>query len=188
MRARDNPFRVERLHRLRFRLQGIGWGELLDRLRTLGYTAAIVGRRGSGKTALLEELAGRLAAEGLRPRMLRIGRDGDRGAEWPSRRPDPDRDRILLVDGADTLGPLARRALVRRGRAAAGLVATAHRPGLLPTLVECRTSPRLLGELIDELLSGEGSPSRAEIEALWISHGGNLRHALRELYDLWAAR
>jgi hypothetical protein len=70
-----------------------------------------------------------------------------------------------------------------RTRRAGGLVITSHRPGLLPTLFECTTSPELLAEIVGEL-------SGADLEAgeLYERHRGNVRDALRELYDRWAGR
>ena len=187
MRARDNPFRVARLHHLRFRPQGTGWDEILARLRTLAFRAAIVGGEGCGKTTLLEELDRRLQEEGFSPHRVRVPRANGRPPALPPLFGFFDPGDLLLVDGADLLGPLARRALLRQARSAGGLVATTHRAGLLPTLVECRTSPRLLAELVEELLPERTAPSSEELEELWSRHRGNLRLALRELYDRWAA-
>jgi hypothetical protein len=92
-----------------------------------------------------------------------------------------------VVDGAQELSRPAWAWLRRRSRAAAGLVVTSHRPGLLPTLVECTTDPVLLGELIRQLVA-EGRPEDPPPEALHRRHRGNLRLALRELYDLYAGR
>lgn len=62
----------------------------------------------------------------------------------------------------------------------------AHREGRLPTLVTCTTTPALLDGIIRTLtpLAVEGVPSSA---ALFTRHRGNLREALRELYDVYAA-
>ena len=65
-------------------------------------------------------------------------------------------------------------------RAAAGLIVTSHQPGLLPTLHEHSTTPELLAEIVTEL-GGEADPE--EIAELFARHGGDLRLALRELYD-----
>ena len=68
LRARDNPFAVQRVHAIRYRLAGITWEELLERLAALGFRAALVGPHGHGKTTLLEDLGARLAEEGFRVR------------------------------------------------------------------------------------------------------------------------
>ena len=51
--------------------------------------------------------------------------------------------------------------------------------GRLPTLIECASSPRLLAGLIAEL-----SDQPFDAESLWLRHRGNIRLALRSLYDM----
>jgi hypothetical protein len=187
MRARDNPFAVHRLHALRYRLGNGGWDVLLGRLRELAGRAAIVGPEGSGKTLLLEELAGRLAATGLAPRILTLTK-GERRLRRDERGlvAGAGPGEILLVDGADELSFLAWSSLVRASRAAAGLVVTTHRPGLLPTLWTCSTSAELLADLVRELLGEEAAAALApRLAVLFTEHAGNLRAALRALYDLY---
>ena len=94
----------------------------------------------------------------------------------------------LLLDGAEQLSPRSWRQVEQGSRAAGGLVITSHRAGLLPTLLECRTTPELLAGLIEELLEPEPDRPRPTAEELYARHRGNLRDALRELYDLWAER
>ncbi len=84
------------------------------------------------------------------------------------------------MDGAEQLDPLAWWTLRLRSRAAAGMIVTSHRPGLLPTLHECRTTPELLAGIVADLV---GAAREAEIGELFARHGGDLRLALRELYD-----
>jgi hypothetical protein len=76
----------------------------------------------------------------------------------------------------------------RRAKRAAGLVITSHRRGMLPTLVECSTTPALLDEIITEILGEESNILRPLTPTLFTKHRGNLRAALRELYDLYAAK
>ena len=87
MRARDNPFRVERVDHVGYRLPGRTCEELLARLAALGYRAAILGEEGRGKTRLLEELAERLPKRGFTPRWLRLAR--------PNRRLSPEQPAVL---------------------------------------------------------------------------------------------
>jgi hypothetical protein len=194
MRARDNPFGAQRLLALRYRLSGLTWDDLLARLAALGHRAALVGPHGHGKTTLLEELAVHLEGRGFRLRSATL-RAGDRRLNADQERAlfkDLTRRDCLLLDGAEQLNPLSWRRAERRSRAAGGLVVTSHRAGLLPTLVECRTTPELLGDLVRELLgaeAGELQPSPGELYAqLFTRHGGNLRDVLRELYDDWAEK
>src|SRR5690606_19780955 len=89
----------------------------------------------------------------------------------------------LLVDGYDHLHALNRlrlRSLARRH--AAALIVTSHRPHLtLRTLHRTRTTPALLSRLADQL-----APTplpRSLLADLYTRHRGNLRDALRDLYD-----
>ncbi|HVE41947.1 MAG TPA: hypothetical protein VNM14_18780 [Planctomycetota bacterium] len=188
MRARDNPFRSERVLSLRYRLGG-SWDALLVRFERLGRRAAIVGPHGSGKTTLLEDLAPRLGAAGFTPRTLRLDTETPRfepaflDGFFASLGP---RD-IILFDGAEQLGALAWHRFERRSRAAAGLLVTTHRPGRLPTLVETSTTPELLESLVAQILGDPAPELRPMMPALYERHRGNLRDALRELYDWYAA-
>ncbi|MFW6060112.1 MAG: hypothetical protein ACODAQ_08010 [Phycisphaeraceae bacterium] len=182
--ASDNPFRMQRIEQVRFELQGADWPALMRRLETLRYRAAIVGPHGSGKTTLTEHLAPRLEAIGYTVRLLRMNTDDGRAlpAAWRDALATLTVHHILIADGYDLLHPLARRRLRRATRAAAGLVVTTHRRTTrLPTLIHCRTSPALLGRLVTDLL-GRPLPEPV-ITALHHRHCGNLRDALRELYD-----
>lgn len=185
MRARDNPFAVQRVLEVRYRLSGTTWEALMERLVALRFRAALVGPHGSGKTTLLEDLEPRLQRQGFRLRKLTL-HEGDRRLSASQRRDlfqDLSPSEILLLDGAEQLGRFAWLEARTRSRAAGGLVVTSHRPGLLPTLCECRTTPELLDGILRELLEDAPSPPADE---LFRRHGGNLRDALREMYDLYA--
>lgn len=188
MRAQDNPFRSQRVEAVRYRLAGTTWEELLGRLKELRYRAAIVGPHGHGKTTLLEDLASRLAVQGFRIRSASL-HDGQRWLSAEQRkallRELTPRD-LLLLDGAEQLSRLAWLHLRWRSRRAGGLVVTSHSPGLLPTLYECRTTPELLAGIVRDLLGTE--ESGVPVEELFARHGGNVREALMELYDLYAGR
>lgn len=197
---RDNPFATSRVERLEWRDGGSGSGggdggpatlpRLLERLDELGGRGAVVGPEGHGKTTLLDALERHLAARGLDPRRLAVHRD----------RPLPRRELrrflsgvgprdFLLIDGAGHLRPWTWWRIRLTARRAAGLVVALHEPGLLPTLHRCTTSPELLRDLVAELLPDAAAPvplpSAAELHR---RHGGDLRLALRELYDRCAGR
>ncbi|MCX5660744.1 MAG: hypothetical protein NTW19_13640 [Planctomycetota bacterium] len=167
---------------------------MLKRLDALGRRAAIVGPKGTGKSTLLEDLAQRFVQRGLRPRIVRVPDPRER-FDSGSRRVrladlvprDLGPGDVLLVDSAENLNWLAWRSALTRARPAAGMVITAHRPGRLPTLIETRTSPQLLREIVDQLLAG--SPAlreKVDVDSLFAEHRGNLHEALRELYLRWA--
>lgn len=181
MRARENPFSADRLMQVRFRLGGLTREGLLERFAQLGRRAAIVGPEGSGKTTLLEDLGQELSQRGFRVIHLRATYDeaAVRGVS---------RQDAVLLDGAERLGWLGWMRFRRRMRNAGGLLITSHRPGLLPTLFECTTSTGLLEEIVVELLDSEAESLRRMVPCLYAQNRGNLRAALRQLYDIYAER
>jgi len=181
MRARDNPFAAERVHAIRFRPQGATFIDLMTRLKELNYRAAIVGPDGSGKTTLLEDLQRMLAEQGVRTRMVFVNDSSPlSGPACRHLLAELTRDVILLLDGAD-LVPRSCWALLKRHTIthAFGLIVTSHRPGLLPTLIECRTSPALLEEIARELEPSDCPVPVESLGALFQRRGGDLRACLR---------
>ncbi len=187
-RARDNPFRVSRVHSLRYRLDDPDWQILLDRLARHSYRAALVGPKGSGKTTLLEELEQRIEARGWRIAPVRLSRERRRptNEEW-RRLSDAGPRHLVTVDGVEQLSWWNWRGLSRRCCGAGGLIVTSHTPGRLPTLRQHRTNSGLLVELVAELLTPtQASQLRPHLDQLFEHHQGNLRDCLRSLYDAWA--
>jgi len=187
VRARDNPFRTDRVLTVRYRLPG-SWDELLSRFEAAAWRGAIVGPQGSGKTTLLEDLAPRIRQAGFAVRDLRLDTETPRfvpGFLDGFTASLGTRD-VILFDGAEQLGREEWGRFERRTRAAGGLVITCHRPGLLPTLIETSTTPELLGGLVDQILGDRAVEVRPLMPALFEKHRGNLREALRELYDRYA--
>jgi energy-coupling factor transporter ATP-binding protein EcfA2 len=187
MRARDNPFAADRLERLRYRFAGASLDELLTRLEEMNYRGAIIGPEGSGKTTLLEDLRHALERKGQRTRLLFIN-DTCPLPEVECRRilTELTPQELVLLDGADAMRrsawSLFRRHTIRH---AAGLIVTSHRPGLLPTLMECLTTPAILREIVADLAPQSHAIPAALLDALHTRHHGNLRACLRELYDLY---
>jgi len=188
VKARENPFSVSRVLAVRYRFLEGGWEDLFARLHALEGRGAIVGSEGSGKTTLLEDLAKELVRRGRSVSFVTLSA-GERCLSSQQRRAVLEaakNESFLLVDGADALTPRAWRSLHRRGRRAGGFVVTAHAERLLPTLWRTQTSPALLAETV-RALTGAGSEALGRpAEDLLRSHGGNLREALRELYDVCA--
>jgi len=161
---------------------------LLDRLKLLGYRGAIVGPKGTGKTTLLEDLAGALAALGFNVVQVRLD---DRTRSFPRGflkrlfAELSERD-VILFDGAEQMSWFEWRRFKLRSKRAGGLVITSHHRGKLPTIRECSTTPELLRDIIVELLGTEPATMAVTAGMLHGKHNGNLREALREMYDLAA--
>jgi hypothetical protein len=188
MRARDNPFAVERIQEIRYRPLHTTFDGILARLHELNYRAAIIGPEGSGKTTLLEDLQQILRQKGFQTNVTFVN-DTSPFDSPACRRllSELTRDTLLMLDGAD----LVRRSdwsLLKRHTIthASGLIITSHCPGLLPTLIECSTSPALLKDIVADLLPRGRTFPGEFLDSLYQRHRGNLRACLRELYDLCA--
>ncbi len=186
MRACDNPFNVDRVVAIRYRPLHTTFDEIMDRLDAMDYRAAIVGPEGSGKTTLLEDLQDALKQRGLRTRMVFVNDMSP--MDRPMRRQlfaQLRHDEIVLLDGADAIGYAMWFALKRRIlRQAAGLIITTHRPGHLPILIYCTTTPELLTHVVYDLLPQ--AVSSEYLRELYHQHQGNIRKCLRALYDDFA--
>lgn len=176
MKARENPFRSECLERLAYREPGFSWEGLDARLSAAGSRGAIVGPEGHGKTTLLLEWHARRQAAGWKTALIRVGRNQRRLLE--SQKNELFGAEAVFADSAEQLGWNGWREFVALTRAARCVVVTTHRPGRFTPVHVCRTSPDLLRELVNEL---HGSAN--DCLSLWQRHRGNLRNALRELYD-----
>ncbi len=184
MRARDNPLATHRVLTIRYRPLDCTWEQMMDRLAGMSYRAAIVGPKGSGKTTLIEDLSTRLAARGLAPRLIHLTAEHHQIGSSMLHGDAP--NRIILIDGAEQLSWMRWRWLRLQTRTAPGLIITTHRPGRLPTLIHTSTTTQLLATIAGELL-GDDLPPPPRIDQLFARHRGNLRDALRELYDDFAA-
>ena len=186
-RPADNPFASHRIEGLAYRYNGLGLSGLRQRLEEMGGRSAIVGPKGSGKTTLLEELATTLPGEPVKVRIEGGCRHPWRTvrAQLPSRVTS---NHVMLVDGAEQLGPIGWRLLLRATRHARSFVATLHRPGRLPTLIECRPDHALLCDLVEELTPVDAPALIPGLEELFQRHDGDIRLCLRELYDMYAGR
>jgi hypothetical protein len=150
---------------------------------------SIVGPYGSGKTTLLRALASRLDEGRFRFRPLRLSEEQrlfPRGFLGPFLAGLTARD-LILFDEADQLPWPIWWYFQRRARAAGGLIITSHQPGRLPTLIRCSTSPALLGQIVTQLLERPLPDHERQVAQLYRKHKGDVRQALAELYDVYAA-
>jgi len=188
VKARENPFASDRvIATIRYTCPDGGIETLIARLAALGYRAAIVGPHGAGKTTLLEDLAQALQDRGFRVRSLHLATDDRRlPDDWPSHAALLGPRDIVCLDGAEQLSGIQWLRFRWRTRRAGGLIVTSHARGRLPLLIECSTSADLLEGIVRRLTPAPAAdaPSSAD---LFRRHQGNLRDALRELYDFHAA-
>lgn len=189
MRARDNPFAVDRVHRLAYRWTSGDWSAFLERLAAHHYRGAIVGPEGAGKTTLLEQLAERLGGQGWGIRLLKLTReqpvfDAERLRRTLAGLSASD---VVLLDGAEQLTWWRWRRFLAGTRRAGGLIITSHTPGRLATVVQCQTSLPLAQALAAELWGHRDPGLEQLVEILFSQHQGNVRDVLRALYDHCAA-
>jgi energy-coupling factor transporter ATP-binding protein EcfA2 len=188
VRPRDNPFNADRIDAIRYRpLQGT-LDDILARLEELAYRAAIVGPDGSGKTTLLHDLQEALESRGQQTKLIFVN-DATLFPAAVCRRllSELTREEVVFLDGADLIARsswhLFRRHTISHS---SGLIITSHRPGLLPTLIECATTLTLLREIAAELAPHSPLVTPTLLDDLYRRHAGNLRACLQALYDLYA--
>lgn len=182
--ARDNPFRVERVLTVRYEPLDTTWRDLLSRLEALRYRAAIVGPHGSGKTTLLEDIGDRLRSSGHTVRLVRLC---DRRRRLPADAlAGLSASEVVMIDGADLLPWWVWRRACWATRGAGGLIVTCHWRPMLPTLIETRTTPELLRRIAARLADGPAALDERTAADLHARHAGNIRHALRHLYDCYS--
>ncbi len=178
--AHENPFRSVRVEALAFRFApGESLASVLVQWATLGKRGVLVGAKGSGKTTLLETLAAALTAGAQSVCWLRLRREpAETRARVAAFLTQDVTAAVVCLDGLEQLGLWAWWRVRRHLRHAAGLIATSHAPGRLPTLRQHATSPALLRDLIQELAGQEWPDS----DQLWRDQGGDLRQCLAAFY------
>jgi hypothetical protein len=164
--------------------------DLVARLAGHGWWGEIVGPHGSGKSTLLAALRPDLAAAGRRPVDMAL-HDGRR--QLPIRLeqlPAFDAETLVIVDGYEQLGWLARRRLTRAcRRASCGLVATAHASVGLPLLARTGATVEIAQQVVARLLDGwPPLVTPDDVARAFQAHCADLREALFALYDLYEVR
>lgn len=188
MKAKDNPFNTERILKIRYFISPREFNGLFEKLRTLNYRCAIVGSEGAGKTTLMEDMEDSLCSMGFNIKKLLLTREKRVfpfdfiNHFFKSLTPDD----IILFDGAEQMNWLSWQIFKRKTHKSGGLIITSHIYGLLPTLYEAGTSPEILRDIVKLLLGEE--VKKNEVSELYDRHRGNIREALRELYDIYARK
>ncbi len=184
--ARENPLAVNRTSSIQFRFADHDWEFHLGRLRQLNFRAAIVGQQGSGKSTLLRELNRQLQQHYIPSHFVFLPRQRQHHQPMLELAFEHVENCVLLVDGVERLNLFQRRDLFKRTRNSAGLVITKHHRCKLPTWIQTQTSLDLMTEvLVDLQLDQPEFLSAGEIA--FAKHNGNIRNALRDLYDQCAA-
>lgn len=178
VKARENPLATNKLESLPFRFTDCDRDYFYNKLKKMHYRGALVGAEGSGKTSLLLEIARNLHQ--FEPVLIRLS-GGKRNLPLSFWLSPLNSKNIVFVDSAENLPFYLFFLLKLKCHFASGLIVTAHKEGLLPTLINCRTSVELLDELIETLLGYKLAPER--VEALYKRSGGNIRLAFMHLYS-----
>lgn len=179
--ARDNPFTAARIHALPYSPHGASFEALHERWNALGRRAAIVGPHGTGKSTCLKQLAADF--EQQRYRVLRLTLNDTHAWFTPGELETLhalDTQTIVLLDGAEQLGPLGWYQFKRMTRKGGGVLITMHQPGRLPTLLQTQTSPDLLKQLLVAL--GVTTWRDEQIVRLFERFEGNIRDIFHHLY------
>ena len=187
MIARENPFTATRMHSVRYKFSdGDSLRRLRLRLEASGGRGMIVGPEGSGKSTLLDELCRNFAASGKTVFSLRAQRLNSIGSlrHLLSQLRQASSVECVFIDSSERLNRIIWSYVRWRLRKCKIIAGAAHSPGRLPTLYFTTTSSSLLSSIVKELLP-RGAEAPKEISALFEEHGGNVRTALRELYDYY---
>jgi hypothetical protein len=160
---------------------------LVERLRQAGWWGEIVGPHGSGKSTLLAALMAAIQRAGHQTVLIAL-HDGEHRLP-PSVQCDPRlrSPMVLVVDGYEQLSRWSRFTLKRScRRQRLGLLVTAHKSVGLPHLYQTAVRAEVGGQVVDLVLAGRQPPfGPEEVSRCLARHGGNLREALFELYDLF---
>lgn len=186
--AAENPFSASRVRPGAIPYvfpEGEDVDDLVERLSASGWRGQIVGRHGSGKSALLATLIPAVERAGRRPLLIELHDGARRLPVDLARVPDLGPDTLVIVDGYEQLSRWSRWRVNRfcRGRGM-GLVVTAHAPVGLPQLFSTSTSVELACRVVDRLFGDGQSPVPAEeVERRFAANQGNVREMLFDLYD-----
>jgi energy-coupling factor transporter ATP-binding protein EcfA2 len=184
--AKDNPFRVDRVLRLRYRQSSRAWHELLTALEQTR-VGAVVGLHGSGKTTLLEDLSDYYRSQ--QEPVLWLAFSTEKRQLSPSERAAlqalTPKTRVF-VDGVEQLNLAQQLQLRWRTRVCRSVVVSAHRAGVWPVLLSLQATPSVFAALAGALYPGLDRLDHELINSIFYNNNGNLREGFRECYDRWA--
>jgi len=179
MRARENPFRSEKVADFRYQIEAdtlADWREQITSVPSIRW--AIMGPEGTGKSILLEDLAQMLPTV----EWVRIKEDDSvrRKVKMAIRLFRPSHI-PLFFDGAETLPRFIWSA---RYFFRSKIVATLHHPRKSFTVhYTTKFEPKVVISLVETLLQSKISQNEAErILQIGRRNNGNVREILRQLY------
>ena len=149
----------------------------------------IIGPHGTGKSTLLAELMPRLAITGRQPLLIEL-HDGERSlAAHRELLAQAHADTIVIIDGYEQLSCWHKwRLRLHCRRRGAGLLVTAHASAGLPQIAETAVDAETAQAVLARLVSHPAAEDQAALTRALAAHGGNLREALFDLYDLYESR
>jgi hypothetical protein len=186
MKANHNPFRSSSIAKLRYQIDAVNLGGLVDSLEAHEWRGCLIGPEGSGKTTLLEDLEPSIRERGLEAIWIRLNRENSRAdlndallALGALRR-----GQCCLLDGGEVLGYWRWRRAIRVVRQnGGGLIATVHRRCPLPVVY--RTDVRVDQAVVfaRELAGTHWNQEvRAVAEHAFAASQGNAREVFRACY------
>lgn len=186
MNARENPFATDRIEQLLvFNPEWCGttWSEIDTQWQKLGRRASLTGRHGAGKTTFIDAWQKRLHQNGHQTVRLFLNRECHtlQSNHWNSLKNCS--GKIILLDGEEQLGWLARRKFYQYSKHAKGLLVSRHSQGKLPPLLDFHPDIQTVEHCIQKIAPdhfGQLSPHLAD---WWQQHDGNIRHILLRCYD-----
>jgi hypothetical protein len=162
---------------------------LVSRLRANAWRGQIIGAHGTGKSSLVAALLSEIARAGRQPILVTL-HDGEHSlAAHHGEIAQATAETVLIVDGFEQLAFWNKwrvRAFCRRRTS--GLLVTAHASVGLPMLMTTAVDQFTAEMVLQSLLPRATANDRAELHKGLAVHGGNLRDALFDLYDLHELR
>ena len=173
----DNPFSTQKIENLQYIDQYI-LKQLLRDFEKYKYRAAIVGKQGSGKTRLLEELLPKIS---LKSQLLST--EGSQLVKSIDLLSGIVKNQLLVLDGFDSLKLYQRYlVLILTKIFQKGLLITLHHPKYLKVLVTSQVELDLAYSLVKQL-DNQIVISKNQIASIMQSNDDNLRELFFDLYD-----
>ncbi len=190
MRPADNPFSVSRQHELKYQFpKGDNWNLFMARLEQKGWKGALVGKKGTGKTTLLLEIREKLLERGFGVKNLFLNcekRKFNRDELKLITQSTSEND-IILFDGSEQMAWWHWYYFLWKVRKAKGLILTTHKPSKLPTILNTSTHFECYKAMVQQLIEKHPDlqylTTSERLHHLFEKYNGNMRLALRALYD-----